>query len=58
MPRAKSALLYQFFRVWPDGSTQHVCDGPPLPWMGRDYKVVEALNEASALELALSWGWL
>ncbi|WP_313315378.1 hypothetical protein [Pulveribacter sp.] len=58
MGRNHSVALNVFYRVWPDGTVQAVSDGPPLPWKGGDYKVVEALDEASALERGLASGWL
>lgn len=50
--------LNQFFRVWPDGTVQATEDGAPYPWMSDDYRVVEAISESSALELAMCEGWL
>ncbi len=50
--------LNRFYRVWPDGTVQCAEDGPPHPWMGGVYHVVEALDEASAFEQASGEGWL
>lgn len=40
------------YRVWPDGAVQAVADGAPYRWMSDDFLVVQACDEAAALEAA------
>lgn len=51
-------FLNQLFRVWPDGTVQCTGDGAPYFWMSDDYRVVEAIDESRALEVALHAAWL
>lgn len=36
------------FRVWPDGTTQLVEDGPPYDFMSDDYMIVAAYDDEDA----------
>lgn len=37
------------FRVWPDGTTQLVEDGPPYDFMSDDYMIVTAYDDEDAV---------
>lgn len=46
------------FRVWPDGTTQLVEDGPPYEFMSDDYIIIAAYDDADAVQKCEEmWRW-
>lgn len=46
------------YRVWPDGTTQLVEDGPPYEFMSDDYIIIAAYDDADAVQKCEEmWRW-
>lgn len=51
-PGNLSSYGLEMFRVWPDGTTQPVEDGPPLSHLSDDFLLIPAWNPDHALHVA------